>query len=148
MGETVSETPCFRTILHALNSHACHTGDDVAFTFLDSNESTKVISYRELQSQSQRVASALLRRASPADRALIACPSSIEYVIAFLGCLYAGIIAVPAFPPHRNRKSERLDSILENCAPSLILTFGDGTDRFEEIHHSSRENPPDVCQNR
>ena len=48
--------------------------------------------------------------------------SGLEFVTAFFGCLYAGIIAVPAYPPRKNQKINRLKSIIEDSKPEVILT--------------------------
>ncbi len=60
--------------------------------------------------------------APPGERALILVPSGAEFITAFLACLHAGIIAVPAYPPRRNRNRERVVSIHDNAEPALILT--------------------------
>ena len=49
-------------------------------------------------------------------------PSGLEFIEAFLGCLAAGVIAVPAYPPRKNRSVERLLAIADDCSPCLILT--------------------------
>ena len=60
--------------------------------------------------------------ASPGDRALLLYPPGLAFIEAFLACLAAGIIAIPAYPPRANRKAERQWSIIEDASPSLILT--------------------------
>ncbi len=60
--------------------------------------------------------------APPGERALILMPSGAEFIIAFLACLHAGIIAVPAYPPRRNRNRERVLSIHDDAQPAVILT--------------------------
>ncbi|CAN5300625.1 fatty acyl-AMP ligase [soil metagenome] len=49
-------------------------------------------------------------------------PPGLEFIESFLACLLAGIIAVPAYPPRRNRSADRLRGIIEDAKPSLILT--------------------------
>lgn len=54
------------------------------------------------------------------DRALILCPPGMEYLYTFFGCIFAGVIAVPAYPPDY-KNLERLLAILTDCEPSAIL---------------------------
>ena len=61
-------------------------------------------------------------RARPGERVLLLLPSGEEFITSFLACLHAGLIAVPAYPPRRNRNRERVLSIHDNAAPALILT--------------------------
>jgi acyl-CoA synthetase (AMP-forming)/AMP-acid ligase II len=68
------------------------------------------------------LAAQLREHAAPGDRALLLYPPSLEFIEVFLGCLAAGVLAVPAYPPRRNRKAERLQTIAENARPRLILT--------------------------
>jgi hypothetical protein len=70
------------------------------------------------------MAAALTQRAEPGERALLLLPSGPDYVAAFFACLYAGVIAVPAYPPESMRPQhlERLLSIIDDAEPGLILT--------------------------
>src|SRR2546430_16277208 len=55
--------------------------------------------------------------APPGERALILLPSGAEFITAFLACLHAGIIAVPAYPPRRNRNRDRVLAIHDDAEP-------------------------------
>jgi amino acid adenylation domain-containing protein len=58
-------------------------------------------------------------------RALLLFPPGLDFVAAFFGCLYAGVIAVPSYPPAPSRPGRgqpRLKAILEDCAPRYVLT--------------------------
>ena len=52
---------------------------------------------------------------------LIVCPQGMEYVLSFFGCLYAGLVAVPAYAPRNNHHFGRLRRIIEDSAPSMVL---------------------------
>ena len=56
------------------------------------------------------------------DRALLLYPSGLDSVTAFFGCLYAGVIAVPAYPPRANESIHRLKSIVADCDARVALT--------------------------
>ena len=72
-------------------------------------------------------------------RALLLMDSGVDYVAAFFGCLYAGVIAVPAYPPEslRGQHLSRLESIAADAGASFILTTaalaGKLRDAFEKI---------------
>ncbi|MCR9296040.1 MAG: fatty acyl-AMP ligase [bacterium] len=124
------------TILDALRNHVETQGDSTAYTFLKSDDKIYSITYQELDRRARHVACALLHSAEPGDRALMMFPSGLDFIEAFLGCLYAGIIAVPAYPPKKNRNAERVLSIAKDCVPSILLcsseTKRDVEDGFSE----------------
>ena len=49
-------------------------------------------------------------------------PPGLEFVAAFLGCLYAGVVAVPAYPPRSARTLPRLQAIVQDARPAVALT--------------------------
>ena len=56
------------------------------------------------------------------ERALLLYPSGLDFVAAFFGCLYAGVTAVPAYPPRRNRNMARIASIANDAEAQIALT--------------------------
>ena len=79
-------------------------------------------SYAEFHARVLGVSATLRPLAAPGERALILMPSGEDFVVAFLACLHAGIIAVPAYPPRRNRSRDRVLSIHDDAQPALIHT--------------------------
>ena len=59
---------------------------------------------------------------SPQDRVLLLFPAGLDYITAFFGCLYAGVIAIPAYPPRPNRSLNRIHNILQNAQTNIALT--------------------------
>lgn len=100
--------------------------DVTAMTFLDygaDRSGTAVgVTYRQLHAKAAAVAGALSRTCSPGDRVAILCPHTADYVAAFLGCLYTGVLAVPLYAPEASRSDERLRLAMADCAPSAVLT--------------------------
>ena len=93
-----------------------------AFTFLTEGEADQVISFKDLDRQAHAIACRMMQEAGPGDRALLLYTPGLDFLPAFFGCLYAKIIAVPAYPPHRNRNLLRLLAIIRDAQPTLILT--------------------------
>jgi natural product biosynthesis luciferase-like monooxygenase protein len=101
-------------------------GDRPALTFLGATDDD-VVAYRyaELQRRALSIAAAIATRSRPGDRALIVIEPSAAFLETFLGCLYARVIAVPAYPPEPTRLERtlaRLMSIVRDAEPTLVLT--------------------------
>ncbi|WP_165679080.1 AMP-binding protein, partial [Metapseudomonas otitidis] len=77
-----------------------------------------------LDRRARVIAAALQAEAEFGDRAVLLFDSGPDYVAAFFGCLYAGVIAVPAYPPESARRHHqlRLLSIIDDAEPALVLT--------------------------
>ncbi len=112
------------TFVDVLRERALLQPEARVFTFLDeAGEST--ITYRELDEGARAVAATLRQHLAPGDRALLLYPPGREYVLGFLGCLYAGVIAVPAYPPDPSRLARtlpRLQSLVADCRATAALT--------------------------
>ncbi|MFF9118731.1 amino acid adenylation domain-containing protein [Streptomyces massasporeus] len=103
--------------------HADATPDRTAYVFLDDGENeTERLTFGALRDRVAAVAGMVAERCPPGSRALIAYPSGPAYVLAFLGCLYAGVVAVPCDVPSRGPGLERFASIVADAEPALVLT--------------------------
>ena len=78
------------------------------------------MTYGELHKQASSIASHL--QSFKGERALLLYTSGPEFITAFFGCLYAGVIAVPVYPPRRNQKLSRLLSIANDTQVKIALT--------------------------
>lgn len=79
---------------------AAEQGGQVAYAFHGSAGPASV-TYAQLDARARAFGQQLSGRCAPGSRVLLVLPSGLDYVAAFLGCLYAGVIAVPAYPPRR-----------------------------------------------
>jgi len=132
------------TLAHALQRRAALTPDRVALRFLaDTPEQGVVLSYRDLDLRARTIAAALQAEAAVGERAVLLFPSGPDYVAAFFGCLYAGVIAVPAYPPESARRhhQERLLSIIADAEPRLLLASSDLREPLQAIESA----PPALC---
>lgn len=103
--------------------HAQTAPEVVAYTFLERRgEVSDSLTYAELDLAARGIARHLLRIGTSGDRVLLLFPPGLDFVRAFVGCLYAGMIAVPAYPPRQNRGYSRLKAIIDDCKASAILT--------------------------
>ncbi|PWE40145.1 non-ribosomal peptide synthetase [Pseudomonas prosekii] len=132
------------TLVQALQRRAALTPDRVALRFLaETADQTVVLSYRDLDQRARTIAGALQAEAAFGDRAVLLFPSGADYVAAFFGCLYAGVIAVPAYPPESAKRhhQERLLSIISDAEPRLLLTSAGLQDALSQIDGA----PPLLC---
>ena len=81
--------------------------DDVAYTFIDYEVDpagfAESLTWSQVHQRAQVVAEKLLRCGSPGERAAILAPQSLDYIVAFLGAIQAGFIAVPLSVPQYRR---------------------------------------------
>lgn len=111
-----------QTILHHMQHNAESNASGNAFTFLSDDGSTESLTHSQLWQDVCKVSRYLRMTVSPGSRILIFYPSGLEYIKVFYGCLLAGMVAVPLYPPRRNVKSDRIVKIAESCSASLALT--------------------------
>ena len=96
-----------------------------AYIFLKDGESVEeALTYEDLDQRARAIAALLqAHHIEPGSRALLLYQPGPEYIAAFFGCLYSGIIAVPAYPPLRNKHSlQRLLAIVHDSQAEAILT--------------------------
>lgn len=111
------------TLIELLRQRALEKPAGADFVFLTDGENQEIaLSYKELDQRARIVATWLEPLVKPGERVLLIYPPGLEYLCAFFGCLYAGAIAVPAYPPSRHRAPARLESIIADATPSVALT--------------------------
>ena len=116
----------FSNLVELLQHRAKFQGDKTAYIFLVDGETKEVkLTYGELDKQARAIAATLQKKFAPGERALLLYPPGLEFISGFFGCLYAGIIAVPAYPPDPNKldvSMAKLQRIIADCTPEVILT--------------------------
>ncbi len=114
----------YTSIADILKFRAVSEPDKVAYTFLvDGENNTLSITYGELDMEARRIAGYLQSNYKKGDRAVLFFNPGFDFIKAFFGCLYSGVIAVPSYPPKMNRSSEKASAILKDAEPSTILTI-------------------------
>lgn len=98
----------------------------------------RALTYAQLDREARRIAAWLQQQGLRGERVLIAQPQDLEYITSLLGCLYAGSIAVPLFPPKLNRHLHRLQLIIKDAAPRAALTSSSVLTRLQA---AAREVP-------
>jgi acyl-CoA synthetase (AMP-forming)/AMP-acid ligase II len=116
----------YQSLVDVLGERARERPSDLAFTFLVDGESEgNTLTYGELDARARSIAASLMSHGLiPGERALLLYPPGLEFISAFFGCLYAGVIAVPAYPPQPSqlaRTLPRLLSILADADVAIVL---------------------------
>jgi acyl-CoA synthetase (AMP-forming)/AMP-acid ligase II/acyl carrier protein len=125
-GDNGSAKRKLSTLIELLQwQNTCHPEKQV-FTFLKNGEAEDArLSFSDLNSHAMAIGAFLQRLNASGERALLLFPSGIEFVTAFWGCLYSGIIAVPVYPPdpaRLNRSLPRFLAVAEDARPTIALT--------------------------
>ena len=108
-------------LIEILQQRSKNQPDKTAYIFLQNGETESgSLTYRELDRKARAIAVRL--QSWQGERALLLYPSGLEFITAFFGCLYAGVIAVPVYPPRRNQKLSRLLSIANDAQAKVALT--------------------------
>ena len=108
--------------------------NDLAFCYLEDGENQQVpITYSELDRQARAIAAWLEARGLVGQRALLLYPAGLEFIAAFFGCLYAGVVAVPVYPPRRNRSLLRIQAIADDAEAKVALTTEAVLQRVESL---------------
>jgi amino acid adenylation domain-containing protein len=111
-----------QSLVALLQSRALETPDRGYTWLARGEEAADRLTYAGLDARARTIAAALAGTVPPGERALLLHPPGLGFVAAFFGCLYAGVIAVPAYPPHSRRADPRLRSIATDCRPRAVLT--------------------------
>src|SRR5436853_184351 len=102
-----------QTLAALLRSRASSLPDQVAYTFLaDGETEQEKWTYADLDRRARAIASALRELAQPGQPALLLYPPGLEFIAGLFGCLYAGAIAAPAYPPDPSRIARTLPRLL------------------------------------
>ncbi len=114
------------TLVELLRQRAQKQPDKRAYTFLKDGETEEAsLTYAQLDQRAQTIAAGLQNLTVLGDRALLLYPPGLDYIAAFFGCLYAGVVAVPTYPPRRNRPDPRIQAIVTDAQATVVLTTSD-----------------------
>ncbi|MEQ9355861.1 AMP-binding protein [Coleofasciculus chthonoplastes] len=118
--KNLSQVP---TLVNLVRYQAQHQPHKLAYRFLsDGVTESDQLTYQELDRQACAIAAYLQSITKPGERALMLYPPGLEFITAFLGCLYAQVIAVPIYPPRSNHHLARFTSVIKDSQATLILT--------------------------
>ena len=126
-------------LIHLLRRRVQEHGEKTVFTYLRDGESQETsLTYCELERKALAIAAHLQSRLSPGERVLLLYPTGTEFPTAFFGCLCAGMIAVPTYPPYSNQFLASLVATVADAGPTVALTTASS---LEEYRHQIDHTP-------
>jgi acyl-CoA synthetase (AMP-forming)/AMP-acid ligase II len=129
----------YSTFVDVLQDRVDHQPDHQAYTFLKSGEVEECcLTYVQLNQRVRAIAALLQAHLPPGERVLLAYQPGMDFVLAFLACLYAGMVAVPAYPPRKNQNTSRLRAIVQDAAIGTALT---ASSLSQSLEHFCRPDP-------
>lgn len=112
----------FKTLVDLLRNRAIESPKEIGYSFLIDGETETVnLTYQQLEQRSRAIAAYLQSVCPPGEVALLLYQPGLEYITTFFGCLYAGVIAIPAYPPRPNRSLERIQTIIRDSKAKIGL---------------------------
>lgn len=125
------------TLTKYLNRNAADLGDTPAYRFLDYTHDPDgvaiTLTWTELGARVRAVAGRLQQVTKPGDRVAILAPQGLDYVVGFFAAIEAGTIAVPLFAPEMAGHLERLEAVVTDARPTVILTTTPAAEEVRKI---------------
>lgn len=122
------------TLVDLLRHRAQAQPSDTAFVYLIDGEEEQIsITYHELDRQARAIGAWLKSQGLTGERALLVYQAGLEFVTTFFGCLYGGVVAVPIYPPRRNRSLGRVESVTNDADAHVALTTEEVLARIDGI---------------
>ena len=110
------------TLTDVLEHRAAHDGSATAYRFLaSSGEEEGSFTYAQLRDRVARMARLIAEVAAAGDRIVLLLPPGLDYVTALFACQYAGVVAVPAYPPNPRRPDARVARIVADCGARVAI---------------------------
>ena len=131
------------TLMSNVPEHIAACGDMPAYRYLDytrDDDGLAVeLTWSQLGARLRAVGARLQQVTSPGDRVAILAPQGLDYVVGFFAAIAAGNIAVPLFAPELPGHGERLDAVIADAGPSVVLTT---TGAAEAVRGFLKKLPP------
>jgi len=125
------------TLVEILRWRAFQQPEQRIYTYLvDGEVEGDDLTYEALDRQARSIGALLQSYRATGERALLLYPASLEFIAAFFGCLYAGVIAIPLAPPNPAKPQRTLPSlraVISDAQPSVVLTTSEILSKTEGL---------------
>ncbi|MES3638296.1 fatty-acid--AMP ligase FAAL21/FadD21 [Mycobacterium intracellulare] len=138
------------SVVSLLRERAGLQPDDLAFRYTDYEQDwagvTESLTWAQLYRRTLNVAHEVTRHASSGERAVILAPQGLPYIVAFLGAMQAGLIAVPLMVPQPGTHDERVSAVLADTGPAVVLTTSTAAAAVDEYLQRPHGATPAVIE--
>lgn len=110
-----------------------HKPNEKAFGFTDGETDERWLTYGQLGTRARAIAARLQALGMKGEKALLLYGPGLDFVAGLLGCMYADMVAIPAYPPRKNRNTSRIQAISDDAGARVALTVSDVADRIENL---------------
>ncbi|HHT0594996.1 TPA: fatty acyl-AMP ligase [Legionella anisa] len=142
----------FNTLHEAFEHHIQKQPEKIIYHFLEKNRQ-ETLTYETLYSYAAKIAASLQKQVNPGDCVLLMFEPGLNFIKSFFGCMLAGIIAVPVKLPNSEQSSTKINTIIENCQPSLLLCDQNSankisrlSDQSAKVHQISKAIIETICE--
>ncbi|MCA2242625.1 MULTISPECIES: fatty-acid--AMP ligase FAAL21/FadD21 [Mycobacterium] len=138
------------SVVSLLRERAGLQPDDVAFRYTDYEQDwagvTESLTWAQLYRRTLNLAHEVKRHGSSGDRAVILAPQGLSYIVAFLGAMQAGLIAVPLLVPQPGTRDERVSAVLADTGPTVVLTTSAAAAAIGDYAHQPDGATPAIIE--
>ncbi len=133
-----------QTFLDLVRQRAETYRDKIAFDYCrysPDGEEHSQLTFGELDIRARATAAVLQQMGATGERALVLCPSGLDFIVAFFGCIYAGVVPVPVHPPARTRVIGRVASIVHDTEARFTVTTAETRAQFQSAIDGMADGP-------
>lgn len=121
------------TIVDVLRAHADRRGSSTCYTWWDGEVETGAFTFAELDQRARAIAATLQANGLSGERALMFYGPGLEFLEAFLGCLYANVVPAPLYAPKSSRDPSRLSAVCSNSRARIAFTRAQDLNRVRDM---------------
>ncbi len=111
-----------QTFVDVIEYRAAHEPSRTIFRYVRGDgEEQGSLTFAELRRRALTIAAGLREHVVAGDRVVVLVPPGLDYIAAFFGCLYAGAVAVPAYPPNPRRADTRVAKMVADCGARVAI---------------------------
>ncbi len=123
-----------RSLVELVRFRALTEPEKNAFIYLANGVDDEIpLTNGELDRRARQIGAWLQQHNMFGQRVLLLYPPGLDFIAAYFGCLYAGAIAVPVYPPRKNRSMLRIQAVAQSANAALALTTDDVLQRVGEM---------------